>query len=128
MLRDLENGKVWVNYELAILEFEDWEREALHNWMDLGELGDFKASYLILNVEGLTDDDSINEFEAVGYLTTPDDQVKKISLSALIDWNATAWIPVKLGELKSGEASAFDIFRTVWDYYEFVEIDKVETY
>jgi len=121
MLRNLENGK-------AILEFEDWEREALHNWIDLGELGDFKASYLILNVEGMTDDDTINEFEAVGYLTTPDDQIKKISISALIDWNATAWVPVKLGELKSGEASAFDIYRTVWDYYEFVEIDKVETY
>jgi len=119
MLRDLGNGK-------AILEFEDWERESRYNWMDFAELGDFIASYLILNVEGMTDDDTINEFEAVGYLTTPDDQVKKISLSVLIDWNVTAWIPVKLGELKSGEASAFDIYRTVWDYFEFVEIDKVE--
>jgi len=121
MLRDLGNGK-------AILEFEDWERESRYNWMDFAELGDFIASYLILNVEGMTDDDTINEFEAVGYLTTPEDQVKKISLSVLIDWNVTAWIPVKLGELKSGEASAFDIYRTVWDYYEFVEIDKIETY
>jgi len=121
MLRDLGNGK-------AILEFEDWEREARHHWMDLGELGDFEASYLVLNVEGMTDEDTINEFEALGYLTTPEDQIKKISLSALIDWNATVWIPAKLGELKSGELSAFDIFRTVWDYFEFVEIDKVETY
>jgi len=121
MLRDLGNGK-------AILEFEDWEREARHHWMDLEEFGDFKASYLVLNVEGMTDEDTINEFEALGYLTTPEDQIKKISLSALIDWNATAWIPAKLGELKTGELSAFDIFRTVWDYYEFVEIDKIETY
>jgi len=121
MLRDLGNGK-------AILEFEDWERESRYNWMDFAELGDFIASYLILNIEGLTDDDTINEFEAVGYLTTPEDQIKKISISVLIDWEATGWIPVKLGELKSGEASAFDIYRTVWDYYEFVEIDKIETY
>jgi len=56
------------------------------NWADLGEDGDFYAEYLVLETDGLSDDDVINQFEALGWLITEDEKRTPVSLGVWIDW------------------------------------------
>lgn len=126
MLKNLGDSK-------TALEFVEWEWLERLNWADLGEDGDFCAEYLVLETDGLSDDDVINQFEALGWLITEDlgwlitEDEKRIpvSLGVWIDWEATQWAPVTLGQLKTDDALASDIYLAAWDYWDFIEIESI---
>ena len=118
MLKNLGDSK-------TALEFVEWEWLERLNWADLGEDGDFYAEYLVLETDGLSNDDVINQFEALGWLITEDEKRIPVSLGVWIDWEATQWAPVTLGQLKTGDALASDIYRTAWDYWDFIEIESI---